>query len=71
MCVCRLEKERARVTAQAHADAQSHVQDEVSRILASERAALRERVTADEERLRIKLLVSNQSINHTTTGVKK
>ncbi|KAG7320516.1 hypothetical protein KOW79_016369 [Hemibagrus wyckioides] len=60
-----LEKERARVKAQAHSDAQAHVQGEVSRILASERAAaldsvqkaaLRERVTAEEERIRTKLL---------------
>ncbi|XP_060759421.1 coiled-coil-helix-coiled-coil-helix domain containing 3a [Neoarius graeffei] len=61
-----LEKERARVKSQAQADARAHVQDEVSRILASERAAtldsvqraiLRERITAEEERLRMKLLV--------------
>ncbi|KAK3544273.1 hypothetical protein QTP86_009030 [Hemibagrus guttatus] len=51
-----LEKERARVKAQAHSDAQAHVQGEVSRILASERAVFRERVTAEEERLRTKLL---------------
>lgn len=65
--VCRLEKERARVKAQAHSDTQTHVQGEVNRILASERAAaldsaqkavLRERVTAEEERIRTKLLVS-------------
>lgn len=68
VCVYRLERERVRVKAQAHADTQAHVKDEVSRILASERAAaldsaqravLRERVTAEEERLRTKLLVSD------------
>ncbi|XP_047660062.1 coiled-coil-helix-coiled-coil-helix domain containing 3a isoform X1 [Tachysurus fulvidraco] len=60
-----LEKERARVKAQARSDVQAHVQGEVSRILASERAAaldsaqkavLSERLTAEEERLRTKLL---------------
>ncbi|XP_053505779.1 coiled-coil-helix-coiled-coil-helix domain containing 3a isoform X2 [Ictalurus furcatus] len=51
-----LEKERARVKAQAYADSQAHVQEEVSRILASERAAALDRVTAEEERLRTKLL---------------
>ncbi|XP_046729239.1 coiled-coil-helix-coiled-coil-helix domain containing 3a isoform X2 [Silurus meridionalis] len=60
-----LEKERARAKVKAHADAQAHAQDEVNRILASERAAaldsvqkavLRERVDAEEERLRTKLL---------------
>ncbi|KAI5618025.1 MICOS complex subunit MIC19 isoform 1, partial [Silurus asotus] len=60
-----LEKERARAKVKAHADAQAHTQDEVNRILASERAAaldsvqkavLRERVDAEEERLRTKLL---------------
>lgn len=59
LCVCRLEKERARVKAQAYADSQAHVQEEVSRILASERAAALDRVTAEEERLRTKLLVSS------------
>lgn len=53
--------------AQAHADAQVQVKDEVNKILASERAAalegvqravLRERVSAEEERLRTKHLVS-------------
>ncbi|GAA6084813.1 coiled-coil-helix-coiled-coil-helix domain containing 3a isoform X1 [Tachysurus ichikawai] len=65
--ISRLEKERARVKAQARSDVQAHVQGEVSRILASERAAaldsaqkavLSERLTAEEERLRTKLLVS-------------
>lgn len=51
-----LEKDRAWVKAQAYADSQAHVQEEVSRILASERAAALDRVTADEERLRTKLL---------------
>ncbi|XP_062861599.1 coiled-coil-helix-coiled-coil-helix domain containing 3a isoform X2 [Trichomycterus rosablanca] len=59
-----LETERSRVQVKAHADAQAHVKDELNRILASEREAaqdsvqqalLRERVTAEEERLRAQL----------------
>lgn len=62
--------------AQAHADAQAHLKDEVSRILASERAAaldsahravLRERIAAEEEQRQTKLLVSDKSTNHPLT----
>lgn len=64
--------------AQARADSQAHVKDEVSRILASERAAaldsvqravLRERVIAEEERVRTKLLVSLYSTNQSHTDL--
>lgn len=64
----RLEKERSHVQVKAHADAHAHVKDELNRILALEREAahesiekalLRERVTAEEERLRAQLYVSN------------
>ncbi|KAG1952994.1 coiled-coil-helix-coiled-coil-helix domain containing 3a isoform X2 [Pimephales promelas] len=60
----RLEKERSRVHAQAHAEAQALVKDEVSRILALEKASaeesiqkaiLRERVTAEDERLQAQI----------------
>ncbi|TTG93069.1 MICOS complex subunit MIC19 [Bagarius yarrelli] len=60
-----LEKERARLKAQARSDAQAQVQNEVNRILALEKAAaldsaqqavLRERVNAEDEQLRIKRL---------------
>ena len=63
----RLEEEKARVAAQANADAQSQVQNEVSRILSVERemaqeslqqAIVRERMATDEERRRAQLYVS-------------
>lgn len=65
--LCRLEAEKVRTAAQARAEAQSHVQDEVSRILTAERAlaqeslqqaVIRERITTEDEKLRAQLLVS-------------
>ncbi|XP_078138156.1 coiled-coil-helix-coiled-coil-helix domain containing 3a isoform X2 [Centroberyx gerrardi] len=59
-----LEEEKAHASALAQAEAQSRVQDEVSRILTVERAVaqeglqhaiMRERVTAEDERLRAQL----------------
>lgn len=59
----RLEKERSK----AHAEAQTQVKDEVSRILAMEKAGaedsikkaiLRERVSAEDERIRAQIYVS-------------
>lgn len=64
----RLEEEKAQAAALAQAQAQSQVQDEVASILAAERALahdslqhaiMRERVTAEDERLRAQLLVSH------------
>lgn len=66
----RLEKERSQAHAQAQAEAQALVKDEVSRILALERASaeesiqkviLRERVTAEDERLQAQIYVSQSS----------
>ncbi|KAK7149697.1 hypothetical protein R3I94_009109 [Phoxinus phoxinus] len=60
----RLEKERSQAHAQAQAEAQALVKDEVSRILALEKASaeesiqkviLRERVTAEDERLQAQI----------------
>ncbi|XP_056091716.1 coiled-coil-helix-coiled-coil-helix domain containing 3a isoform X5 [Rhinichthys klamathensis goyatoka] len=60
----RLEKERSRAHAQAQAEAQALVKDEVSRILALEKASaeesiqkaiLRERFTAEDERLQTQI----------------
>ena len=64
---CRLEAEKEEATALAQADAQSRVQQEVSRVLAAERsltqdslqaAVLRERASADDEKLRAQRYVS-------------
>lgn len=66
----RLQAEKTRASAQAHAEAQSQVQDEVSRILASERALtqesiqqafIRERISTEDDRLRAQLFVSLSS----------
>lgn len=63
----RLESEKARAAAQAKADAQSQVRNEVSKILSVERAVaqeslqqavIRERIATEDERLRAQLLVS-------------
>lgn len=63
----RLESEKTRAAAMAQAEAQSQVQDEVSRILSVERAVakesiqhavIRERIATEDERLRAQLLVS-------------
>lgn len=63
----RLEAEKTRASAQAQAEATSHVQDEVSRILSVERAVaqeslqqavIRERISTEDERLRAQLYVS-------------
>lgn len=63
----RLEKERSQAHAQAQAEAQALVKDEVSRILALEKAnaeesiqkaILRERVSAEDERLQAQIYVS-------------
>lgn len=59
-----VEAEKARAAARAHGDARSQVQDEVSRILSVERAvahesiqqaAMRERISAEDEKLRARL----------------
>ncbi|XP_069556441.1 coiled-coil-helix-coiled-coil-helix domain containing 3a isoform X2 [Brachyistius frenatus] len=59
-----LEAEKARASAQAQAEAQSQVQDEVSKILSVERAmaqeslqqaVIRERITTEDERIRAQL----------------
>uniref|UniRef100_A0A8C1XC10 MICOS complex subunit MIC19 n=1 Tax=Cyprinus carpio TaxID=7962 RepID=A0A8C1XC10_CYPCA len=60
----RLEKEKSQVHVQAQAEAQAQVKDEVSRILALEKeqsfqkAILRERITAEDERLQAQIYVS-------------
>uniref|UniRef100_A0A672NLH2 MICOS complex subunit MIC19-like n=1 Tax=Sinocyclocheilus grahami TaxID=75366 RepID=A0A672NLH2_SINGR len=57
----RLEKEKSQAHVQAQAEAQAQVKDEVSRILALEKeqsiqkAILRERITADDERLQTQI----------------
>ncbi|TNN49393.1 hypothetical protein EYF80_040405 [Liparis tanakae] len=60
----RVEAEKARAAAQAHDDAHSQVQDEVSRILSVERAVaheslqqavMRERISTEDEKLRAQL----------------
>lgn len=62
-----MKSEKARASAQAQAAAQSQVKNEVSRILAAERAAtqenlqqaiIRERITVEDERRRAQLFVS-------------
>nr|XP_020455303.1 MICOS complex subunit MIC19 isoform X3 [Monopterus albus] len=45
-----LETEKARASGQAHAKAQSQVQDEVSSILSVERAIIREKIASKDER---------------------
>lgn len=60
----RLEKEKSQAHVQAQAEAQAQVKDEVSRILALEKeqsiqkAILRERITAEDERLQAQIYVS-------------
>lgn len=63
----RIKAEKDRAAAQAQSDAQSQVQDEVSRILSMERAVaqesiqqavIRERIATEDERLRAQLYVS-------------
>lgn len=65
--VYRLEAEKARSTAKAQAEAQSQVQDEVSRILSAKRAeaqeslqqaVIRERLATEDEMRRAELFVS-------------
>lgn len=65
--LCRFDSEKARLSAQAQAEAQSQFRDEVSRILSVERAAaqeglqqaiIRERINTEDERLRTQLFVS-------------
>lgn len=67
----RLEAEKARSAAKAHAEAQSQVQEEVSRILSVERAVaqeslqeaiIRERIATEDERLRAQLFVSQKQL---------
>lgn len=60
----RLEKEKSQAHVQAQAEAQAQVMDEVSRTLALEKqqsihkAILRERITAEDERLQAQIYVS-------------
>lgn len=63
----RVEAEKARASTQAHAEAKSQVHGEVSRLLSEQRAAvqeslqqafIRERIAAEDEKLRAHLLVS-------------
>lgn len=65
--VNRLEKEKAQIRAKVQTEAQSKVQDEVSRILSAERALaedslqqtlIRERLVTENERRRAELFVS-------------
>lgn len=67
LMIHRLEAEKARASAQAHAEAKSQVHGEVSRLLSEQRAAvqeslqqafIRERIAAEDEKLRAHLLVS-------------
>lgn len=75
----RLESEKTRAASMAQAEAQSQVQDEVSRILSVERAVakesiqhavIRERIATEDERHRAQLLVSRRvaaAVNITTS----
>lgn len=74
----RLEKEKSQAHVQAQAEAQAQVKDEVSRILALEKeksvqkAILRERVTAEDEKLQVQIYVSkfpNAELHHTVCVV--
>lgn len=65
-----MDAEKAQAAAKAHADAQSQVQDEVSRMLSAERALaqgslqqalVRERLAAEDERHRAHVFVSLSS----------
>lgn len=67
LMIHRAEAEKARASAQAHAEAKSQVHGEVSRLLSEQRAAvqeslqqafIRERIAAEDEKLRAHLLVS-------------
>lgn len=67
LMIHRVEAEKARASTQAHAEAKSQVHGEVSRLLSEQRAAvqeslqqafIRERIAAEDEKLRAHLLVS-------------
>uniref|UniRef100_A0A3B5M3Q8 Coiled-coil-helix-coiled-coil-helix domain containing 3a n=1 Tax=Xiphophorus couchianus TaxID=32473 RepID=A0A3B5M3Q8_9TELE len=72
--------EKARASAQAQADVQSKVQEEISRILSVERALtqdslqqaiIRERISSEDEKLRAQLLVSAKQLEAKEADLKK
>uniref|UniRef100_A0A3Q4GC35 Coiled-coil-helix-coiled-coil-helix domain containing 3a n=1 Tax=Neolamprologus brichardi TaxID=32507 RepID=A0A3Q4GC35_NEOBR len=71
LMIHRVEAEKARASAQAHAEAKSQVHGEVSRLLSEQRAAvqeslqqafIRERIAAEDEKLRAHLLAKEADL---------